>query len=168
MLEAELCIQKLWPATCRRGDRSTKLSYTPLGVMLIMLEPSSASRKLWPATCRRGDRSTKLSYTPLGVMFITLEPNSHPETLACDLSPRRPLYQAKLHPAWCDAYHVWAELASRNFGTCITLSMDRRSTFCFWPTVMPGPSRSSSSRPRPVYNSVPFSRLRGASKNSRV
>jgi len=50
------------------------------------------------------------------VMLIMLKPSSHPETLACDLSPRRPLYQAKLHPALRDVYHARAELASRNFG----------------------------------------------------
>src|SRR5438094_5574031 len=51
-------------------------------------------------------RSTKLSYTPkCFVMLITRSRVSHAEILhpidltqSCDLSPRRPLYQAKPHP----------------------------------------------------------------------
>src|ERR1700693_1425091 len=59
-------------------------------------------------------RSTKLSYTPRWRMHIMHARGSHQKSWR-DLSPPRPLYQAKLYPAWADPYHACPRLASENF-----------------------------------------------------
>ena len=55
-------------------------------------------------------------------------------------------------PLWCDAYHAWAELASRNFSTASLYQWIYAAAIALWSLADgdPGTSRSSSSRPRPV------------------